>query len=391
VGGRFSSGFTEGKKSAFHRDGEQDSYSAQDFTGKVSPRIKYYVENTMKIRLLIIVSTLLASLNIAIAQAADDYTVPRTEWDQPDLQGVWNFVPSTPLQRPERFGTREFLTPEEIEADFIRQEKSLEAANAREAELVVNPQAPAVGEVGGYNSFWMEGAGVGKNLRTSQIVYPPNGRLPALVEGAAIHRASLIGGDVPGERPVLALYGGIAKDGPEDRGLSERCLVGFNAGPPFSANRFGYNANVQIIQNKDHVVIMTEMVHDARMVPLDGRGHLDEDLQFWSGDSRGYWEDDTLVVVTKNFSELTASFSNFGTAKDKTLTERFTRVDPYTVDYEWTLEDPSTFTDKITGIVPMAKVDGQLYEYACHEGNHGMTNILRGERMAEQRVSEAGN
>jgi hypothetical protein len=212
--------------------------------------------------------------------------------------------------------------------------------------------------------------------------------LPALVEGAAIHRASLIGGDVPGERPVLALYGGIAKDGPEDRGLSERCLVGFNAGPPFNANRFGYNANVQIIQNKDHAVIMTEMVHDARIVPLDGRGHLDEDLQFWSGDSRGYWEDDTLVVVTKNFSELTASFNNFGTARDKTLTERFTRVGPYTIDYEWTLDDPSTFTDKITAIVPISKVDGQIYEYACHEGNHGMVNILRGERMAEQRASE---
>lgn len=130
------------------------------------------------------------------------------------------------------------------------------------------------------------------------------------------------------------------------------------------------------------------MVHDARIVPLDGRGQLDEDLQFWSGDSRGYWEDDTLIVVTKNFSELTASFSNFGTAKDKTLTERFTRVGPYTIDYEWTLDDPSTFTDKITAIVPMSKVDGQIYEYACHEGNHGMVNILRGERMAEQRASE---
>ena len=342
----------------------------------------------MKIKLFLIVSTLIAFINIAVAQTVDDYTVPRTEWDQPDLQGVWNFASSTPLQRPERFGTREFLTPEEVEADFIRQKEALEAANAREAELVVDPQAPAAGSVGGYNSFWFEGAGVGENVRTSLIVYPPNGRLPARVEGAAIHRANL-GDDVPGERPVLALFGGIAKDGPEDRGLSERCLIGFNAGPPFSGG--GYNANVQFIQDKEHVVILTEMVHDARIVPLDGPDHVDEDLQFWSGDSRGYWEDDTLVVVTKNFSELTASFSNFGTAKDKTLTERFTRVGPYTIDYEWTLDDPSTFKDKITAIIPMAKVDGQLYEYACHEGNHGMANILRGERMTEQRESEAGN
>ena len=211
------------------------------------------------------------------------------------MQGVWSFANSTPLQRPARFGTREFLTPEEVEADFISQKEALEAANAREAELVANPQAPAAGSVGGYNSFWFEGAGVGENVRTSLIVYPPDGRLPARVEGAAIHRANL-GDDVPGERPVLAIFGGIAKDGPEDRGLSERCLVGFNAGPPFSGG--GYNANVQIFQNKDHAVIMTEMVHDARIVPLDGRGHVDEDLQFWSGDSRGYWEDDTLVVVT---------------------------------------------------------------------------------------------
>ena len=344
----------------------------------------------MKNKLFETVLTLFASVNIAVAQTADDYTVPRTEWDQPDLQGVWSFVSSTPLQRPERFGTREFLTPEEVEADFVRQKRMLDAANAREAELVVNPEAPDAGSVGGYNSFWFEGAGVGKNVRTSLIVYPPNGRLPNTVKGVAIHRANL-GDDVPGVRPVLAMFGGIGKNGPEDRGLSERCLVGFNAGPPLNADRFTYNANLQIIQNKDHVVIMTEMVHDARIVPLDGRDHLDEELQFWSGDSRGYWEEDTLVVVTKNFSELTASFSRYGTAKDKTLTERFTRIDPYTIGYEWTLDDPSTFTEKITAIVPMAKVDGQIYEYACHEGNHGMTNILRGERVAEQRASESGS
>jgi hypothetical protein len=250
----------------------------------------------MKIRLFLIVSSLIASLNIAVAQTVDNYTVPRTEWDQPDLQGVWNFVSNTPMQRPERFGTREYLTPEEVEADRILQQEEREAADASEAELVINPQAPPAGaNPGGYNNFWYERAGIGENVRTSLMVYPPNGRLPARVEGSAVHRANL-GDDVPGERPVLAVFGGIGKDGPEDRGLSERCLVGFNSGPPFSGG--GYNANVQIFQNKDHAVILTEMVHDARIVPLDGRGHVDEDLQFWSGDSRGYWEDDTLVVVT---------------------------------------------------------------------------------------------
>ena len=343
----------------------------------------------MKIRLFLIVVTLIASVNIAVAQAVDNYTVPRTEWDQPDLQGVWNFVSNTPMERPERFGTREYLTPEEVEADRILQQEEREAADASEAELVINPQAPPAGaNPGGYNNFWYERAGIGENVRTSLMVYPPNGRLPARVEGSAVHRANL-GDDVPGERPVLAVFGGIGKDGPEDRGLSERCLVGFNSGPPFSGG--GYNANVQIFQNKDHAVILTEMVHDARIVPLDGRDHVDEDLRFWTGDSRGYWEDDTLVVVSKNFSELTPSYSRYGTAKNKTLTERFTRVGPYTIDYEWTLDDPSTFTDKITAIIPMTKVAGQLYEYACHEGNYGMANILRGERMKEQRESETGN
>ena len=145
---------TEGKVPVSHSDGEQHSYSVGDFAGRVSARSKYYVENAMKIKLFLIFSTFFASVNITVAQTVDDYTVPRTEWDQPDLQGVWNFVPRTPLQRPERFGTREFLTPEEVEADFIRQQEALEAANAREAELVANPQAPDASHVGGYNSFW---------------------------------------------------------------------------------------------------------------------------------------------------------------------------------------------------------------------------------------------
>ena len=197
-----------------------------------------------------------------------------------------------------------------------------------------------------------------------------------------MHTANL-GPDVEGDRPVLAVFGGIGKDGPEDRGLSERCLIGFNAGPPFTGG--GYNANVQIFQNKDHAVILTEMVHDARIVPLDDRGILDDDIRQWSGNSRGYWDSDSLVVTTRNFTDLTPSFSRFGNAKDKMLTERFTRIDQFTIEYEWTLEDPSTFTDKIIATMPMTKVAGILYEYGCHEGNYGMQNILRGERMQERR------
>ena len=135
---------------------------------------------------------------------------------------------------------------------------------------------------------------------------------------------------------------------------------------------------------------MTEMVHDARIVPLDGRPHLDEEIELWSGDSRGYWEGDTLVVETRNFSPYTQSFSPYGTGAEKSLTERFTRTGPYTVEYEFTLEDPATFKDKIVAMIPMAKVDGLMYEYACHEGNYGMVNILRGQRMEEQRAAEGG-
>jgi hypothetical protein len=148
-----------------------------------------------------------------------------------------------------------------------------------------------------------------------------------------------------------------------------------------------YNNNVQIFQSKDTAVIMTEMIHDARVVPLvdaaDEVGSLSDDVRLWMGDSRGYWDGETLVVQTRNFNGYSSSFGQAGTSKDKVLTERFTRVGPYTVDYEFTVDDPSTFTDKFTAVVPMTKVAGLLYEYACHEGNYGMVNILRGARVQD--------
>ena len=130
------------------------------------------------------------------------------------------------------------------------------------------------------------------------------------------------------------------------------------------------------------------MIHDARIVPIEPKKSLDDDIRLWTGDSRGYWDGDTLVVETRNFSRFTQSFGVFGSSEDKLLTERFTRVGLYAVEYEFTVEDPSTFKDKIVAMVPMSKVDGQLYEYACHEGNYGMVNILRGERMSERREAE---
>jgi hypothetical protein len=307
----------------------------------------------------------------SLVYAENNYTAPRTQWDQPDLQGVWNFASNVPMSRPRQFGEREYMTQEEADAIAANMEASFEQLNEY--------------DVGGYNTFWVENAGRGDNLRTSLITYPSNGQLPKRVEGINIQNPPFggLGPDFRGERPVRTPVGGIGKNGPEDRGISERCIVGFNSGPPFVPSL--YNNNVQIVQNKDTVVVVTEMIHDARIIPLTKASHVEEEIRLWTGDSRGYWDGDTLVVETKNFNDLTQSFSVFGSATGKFLTERFTRVDEYTVDYEFTIEDPDTFTDRITARVPMSKVDGLMYEYACHEGNYGMVNILRGERMAEMR------
>ena len=318
------------------------------------------------------------SCSISLASfAADNYVAPRTEYGQADLQGVWNFSSDVPMQRSLQYGTRQFLSEEEI----------AEIAARKAAADAGTDAALAVGGVDeSYNDFWIENAGIGDTVRTSHIVYPEDGRLPELVEGA-IAGQGVYGGDTTGElRPVRISAGGIGTDGPEDRGLSERCIIGFNAGPPFVPSL--YNNNVQIFQHEDHVVLMTEMIHDARIVPLYASAAelagLDDEVRLWTGDSRGYWDGDTLVVMTRNFNGLAASFGSTGTSLDKVLTERFTRVGPITVDYEFTVEDPSTFTDKFTAIVPMTKVGGQLYEYACHEGNYGMVNILRGARVQER-------
>jgi len=322
------------------------------------------------------------------AQNSTDYQIPRTEWSQPDLQGVWNFSSDVPMERPGEFGTQQFLTTEQLEERRARIEAQRAAADARAARRVINPDAPPVADrPGGYNDFWVERAGIGDDLvRTSHLIYPENGRTPPPAEGANLQRGAGSGGpDVPGERPVLYVVGGIAKDGPEDRGLSERCIVGFNSGPPVRPSL--YNNNMQIFQNRDTVVILTEMIHDARIVPLGDKPPLNSDIRMWSGDSRGYWEDDTLVVETRNFNGLRQSWGSYGNNYDAILTERFTRVAYDTVNYEFTVNDPSSYSDRITGIVPMTKVAGQLYEYACHEGNYGMTNILRGERMTEQRAA----
>jgi len=300
--------------------------------------------------------------------------IPLNPWGKPSLEGVWNFSSNVPIQRPRRFGDREFMTAEEI----AQLNQRLAARDAASDQAV--PSGP--GNPGAYNDFWVESAGITDYIRTSHLVYPANGRLPARVaEVDSI--AGGLGDDVSGVRPVRFVVGGISKDGPEDRGLSERCIVGFNSGPPFVPSL--YNNNVQLVQNEDHVVILTEMIHDARVVPIGEQAPLDDDIGLWSGSARGHWEGDTLVVVTKNFNGLTKSFSAFGTSTEKVLTEKFTRIDAVTVNYEFTVDDPATFTDRFTAVVPMTRVAGDLHEYACHEGNYGMENTLAGARAEEAR------
>ena len=312
---------------------------------------------------------------------AQDYEAPRTEWGQPDLQGVWNWSSNVPMQRPSQYGERQFLTQEEVE-EFARRRAAADAGS--DAALNIE------GVDGSYNDFWIENQGIGGNIRTSHIVYPEDGRLPEVQEGV-VEQQGVYGGITTGEtRPVRITAGGIGADGPEDRGLSERCIIGFNAGPPFVPSL--YNNNVQIFQNRDTAVLLTEMIHDARVVPLfdskEAFDNLDDDIRFYTGDSKGYWDEDTLVVVTQNFNGLSASFGQSGTSYEKILTERFTRVDPFTVDYEFTVDDPATYTDSFTGVVSMTKVAGLLYEYGCHEGNYGMVNILRGARVEERLAAE---
>jgi len=300
--------------------------------------------------------------------AAEEYLAPKTQWGHPDLQGVWNFASNVPMERPEEFGDRQFLNEEEV---LEAQRERFSIGRRRE------PSRTSNGVEAFYNdTMWMERARVDGVVRTSLLVYPLNGRLPEPVEGIS-HQP---GGerDVPGERPVRFAVGGIGRDGPEDRGLSERCLVGFNAGPQLMPSV--YNNNVQIVQNKDYVVIFAEMVHDARLIKLTTGPELDPKVRQWSGDSRGYWDGDTLAITTKNFNGLTQSFEGYGSSKNKVLYERLTRIGPETINYEFTIDDLSTFTDKLTAIITLAKVSAQLYEYACHEGNYGMGNMLRASR-----------
>ncbi len=309
--------------------------------------------------------------------AQPDAATFRTPWGDPDLQHVWTSATLTPLERPDELAGRAALTDEEAAAstqlELQRIDGDQRAGAGRGDRQAGTPDGRT--DVGrAYNEFWRER---GRMLRqTSLIVDPPDGRIP--------YRS----GARPAESPY---HGGVGEypAGPETRGLAERCILWGSAGPPMQPTT--YNSNFQLLQTRDHVAIVNEMIHDVRIVPLDGRPHIASGVRQWLGDSRGRWEGETLVVVTANFTDKTR-FG--GSSPDLHLVERFTRVAEDTLLYEYSVEDESAWTRPWTAAWPLASLRSQLgaepgsvgahlFEYACHEGNYGMTNLLAGARALE--------
>ncbi len=329
--------------------------------------MRYRVLASIGVVAVVVVS--LSALHVA-AQ-----TAPRTAWGKPDLQGIWDFRTITPLERPEALGDKAFLTAEEaakLEQAAIDRDSELLNRPARRTQATDSVDRGEDGAPGFYNNFWLDGGTKTVGTRqTSLVVDPPNGRIPALTENGR-QRADA-------RREYLK---GHPADSWLDRSPSDRCILGFNAGPPITPG--GYNQNMQLFQTPDHVVILTEMVHMARVVPLDGRPALSQRILQWSGDSRGHWEGDTLVVETSNFSD---ERRWRGSTEKMKLIERFTRVDADTLEYQFTVTDPETWTSSWTASIPMRRTDAPMYEYACHEGNYSLYNILSGTRAEEAKAA----
>ena len=327
--------------------------------------------------LFAVIAVMLLVPVFAAAQLADP---PRTSWGAPDLQGVWDFRSLTPMERPAELADQAFLSEEEaasLEQTRVDRNEELLNREARRTTAGENVDRGQDGAPGFYNNFWLDqGTTTVETRRTSLIVDPPNGRIPSVTSAMKEKQAAakLVRDGLSMHQPTS---GGWVEDlGPD--GLQLRCITGFNAGPPM--NPSAYNNNVQVFQTPDYVVLLNEMNHNFRVVPLDGRAPAD--LRQWAGDSRGHWEGDTLVVATTNFLRET-SFRSGLTDTHLHLTERFTRVSPGTLMYEATIDDPTVWSSPWSYQVPMQLNDQPLYEYACHEGNYGLYNILVGARTQE--------
>ena len=296
---------------------------------------------------------------------ASESTTFTTPWGDPDLQGIWSYATFTPLQRPADLAGREFLTPEEVaaqnQADATRASSERRAELSRERDLAL-----------AYNQVWWDrGASTG---RTALIVDPPDGRLPPLTPEAERQQAAL--------RDHRRDH---AYDSWEDRPLQERCMT-YQRVPPVPS---GYSNTYHIFQTPGQVVILNEMIHDVRVVSLDGRAPIDGRIRQWNGDSRGRWDGDTLVVETTQYRDDT-TWRGFPGTRDLRAVERFTRLDDGTIDYRYTIHDEATYTRPFTVEMPLTSPPGYvIYEYACHEGNYSIANVLAGERALEAAADEA--
>ena len=304
---------------------------------------------------------MLALLATLPASGQKSWTPHRTADGQPDLQGVWTSATLTPLERPPELAGKAVLTAKEAE----EYEKRLLNEGNRDRR-----GGNAEADVGGaYNQFWYDrGTKIVGSRRTSLITDPPDGRIPPLTTEAQKR--------IETARAYTAQH---AFDGPENRPLAERCLQWATAGPPMLPS--AYNNNYQIVQAPGYVMLLSEMIHDVRIIPLDARPHLGPAIRQWMGDSRGHWEGNTLVVDTADFNGKGAFR---GSGQDLHLTEKFTRVDAETMLYEFTVDAPKTFTKPWTAQIPMAKSEGPIYEYACSEGNYAMKGVLGGARASEK-------
>ena len=348
------------------------------------------------LRVMLVLCCLLAAVGLAAptevqteagapSQDPDStWVVPRTPDGHPDLQGNWTNATTTPLQRPE--GRDRVLTPEEVARIEGRRQNVIERTSRpsdpdREAPPVGGDGSTgAAGGVGGYNYFYIDAgdrvAVYDGEPRSSLIVDPPDGRIPDMTPEAREQRREA--------RARRAAFGDY--DNPENLSFALRCLLSFgsNAGPPMLPNYF-YNNSYTIVQTADHVMIMTEMVHDVRIIKLGEPQPVPDNVRPWFGVSWGRWEGDTLVVETTNMKQFSGLRSVYrGGSEDMKVTERFTRVDEDTINYEFTVEDPATYTSSWSGQVPFEKLDGRVYEYACHEANYSLYNVLSGARAQER-------
>ncbi len=309
-------------------------------------------------------SVVLAASGAALAQDAGGYTPPRMPDGQPDLQGYWTNATYTPLERPD-----------DVTSAVYTEEEFAERLNARISNESAQTTPGTIPDVHyDFTQFGLDRSQTtfAYDLRTSLIIDPADGRIPPMTQEGIARNAA-----------IEAARGG-RWDSAEDNQLDDRCIIMRGAGPPIMDS--GYNSNYQIVQTPGYVMLLVEMIHDVRMIPLDGRAHPHENVRQWMGASRGHWDGDTLVVETANFN---GKNPFRGSSADMRVTERFTRIADDTMIYRFTIDDPSTWDRPWTGETQMKATIGPLFEHACHEGNYGLYNTLVGARLEERQAAEA--